>query len=65
MNLRIFLLKTERTWDFLTWESSFFHLIMVDRKKRVFKKVVFCVNKGDIMYISSQVQRASGRNQAE
>ena len=31
-------------------------------KKRVLEKVVFCVKKGDVMYISSRIQRASGRN---
>ena len=34
-------------------------------KKRVFEKVLFCVWKGDFIYILSRVKRASSRNQAE
>ena len=55
MNLSIFLLKTKKLSDFLRWGCRLFHSIMFDGKKRVFEKVVFCVDKGDIMYISSRV----------
>ena len=50
MNLRIFLLKTEKFSDFLRLGSRLFHSIMVDGKKSF---VVFCVSKRGIMYILS------------
>ena len=54
MNLRILLLKTEKFSGFLRLGSRLFHSIIVDGKKRLLK-VVFYINKGDIMYISSRV----------
>ena len=55
MNLRLLLLKTEKFLDFLRWGSSLIHSIMVDGEKEFLKKIVFSVNKGGIMYISSRV----------
>ena len=43
MNLRIFLLKTKKLSDFYKTKIYLVHSIMVDRKKRLFEKVIICV----------------------
>ena len=58
MNLRILVLKTEKLSDFPRRGSQLFNSITVDRKKEFLKK-------GDVMYISSRLCGAFGRNQAE
>ena len=52
MNLKILLLKTEKLRKDEDLGCSI-QLWLIE--KRVFEKVVFCVNKGNIMYISSRV----------
>ena len=43
MASRILLLKTEKLSNFVRQGSKSFHLVMVNGKKSVFEKVVFCV----------------------
>ena len=48
MKLSIFSLKTQILLEFLRLRSKSFHSIIVDGKKRIFEKVMLCLNKGNI-----------------
>ena len=48
-------LKTEILLEFLRLRSKLFHSIIADGKKRIFEKVMLCLNKGNIAFSSGSI----------
>ena len=52
INFNILVLKTDKVLAFLRRGSILFHSIIVDGKKRIFKKVAVYIKKGNVQSIS-------------
>ena len=63
MKLNIFSLKAEIPLDFLRLQSNLLHLIIADRKKRIFEKVMLCLNKGNVAHSSCSIWCTSYKNE--
>ena len=55
-------LKTEILLELLRLGSKLFHSIIADGKKRIFEKVMLCLNKGNIAHSSCNIWCTSCRN---
>ena len=63
MKFSIFSLKTEILLEFLRLGSKLFHSIIAEGKKRIFEKVMLCLNKGNIALSSGSIWYTSYWNE--
>ena len=65
INSEILFLKAEKVLEFLIFKSLLLHSLTVDGKKRIYKKIMFTTEEGNLIISSSVICLANARKYSE
>ena len=65
INFKILFLKAEKVLEFLIFKSKLFHSMTVDWKKRIYRKIIFTTEEGNLINSSCIICFANARKYFE